>query len=69
VFDCYAQIETLSTVFTLLPGMVISTGTPSGVGGALNPPQFLKTGDVVRVEIERIGHIENRIIDEPGPAF
>jgi 2-keto-4-pentenoate hydratase/2-oxohepta-3-ene-1,7-dioic acid hydratase in catechol pathway len=65
VFNCYAQIETLSTAFTLLPGTIISTGTPSGVGAAMNPPRFLKTGDIVRVEIERIGHIENRVIDEP----
>ena len=65
VFNCYAQIETLSTAFTLLPGTIISTGTPSGVGAALNPPRFLKTGDIVRIEIDRIGHIENRVIDEP----
>ncbi|HEV3115389.1 MAG TPA: fumarylacetoacetate hydrolase family protein [Candidatus Binataceae bacterium] len=65
VFNCYVQIETLSTVFTLMPGMVISTGTPSGVGAAMNPPRFLKMGDVVRVEIDRIGHIENRVIHEP----
>jgi len=68
VFDCYAQIETLSKVFTLTPGMVISTGTPSGVGAAMNPPRFLKTGDIVRVEVERIGHIENRVIDEPADS-
>jgi 2-keto-4-pentenoate hydratase/2-oxohepta-3-ene-1,7-dioic acid hydratase in catechol pathway len=66
VFDCYLQIETLSTAFTLLPGTVISTGTPSGVGAAYNPPRFLKTGDIVRIEIDRIGHIENRVIDEPS---
>jgi 2-keto-4-pentenoate hydratase/2-oxohepta-3-ene-1,7-dioic acid hydratase in catechol pathway len=66
VFNCYHQIETLSTVFTLLPGTVISTGTPSGVGAALNPPRFLTAGEVVRVEIERIGHIENRVIEEPA---
>jgi len=66
VFNCYVQIETLSTAFTLLPGTIISTGTPSGVGAAVNPPRFLKTGDIVRVEIEHIGHIENRVIDEPA---
>jgi 2-keto-4-pentenoate hydratase/2-oxohepta-3-ene-1,7-dioic acid hydratase in catechol pathway len=66
VFDCYTQVEILSTVFTLLPGTIISTGTPGGVGAAMNPPRFLKAGDVVRVEIERIGHIENRVIEEPG---
>ncbi len=42
-----------------------STGTPGGIGMAMNPPRFLVPGDVVRVEIEHIGHIENRVVDEP----
>ncbi len=66
VFNCFEQVETLSTVFTLLPGTVISTGTPGGVAAAMNPPRWLKAGDVVRIEIERIGAIENRVIDEPA---
>ena len=66
VFDCFAQVEHLSTAFTLEPGDVISTGTPSGVGGLANPPRFLVAGDVVRVEIERLGTIENRVIAEPA---
>lgn len=66
VFDCYAQIETLSTVFTLLPGMIVSTGTPGGVAAAMNPPKWMKAGDVVRIEIEKIGHIEQRVIPEPA---
>ena len=66
VFDCFAQVEHLSTAFTLEPGDVISTGTPAGVGGAMQPPRFLTAGDVVRVEIERLGYIENRVIDEPA---
>jgi 2-keto-4-pentenoate hydratase/2-oxohepta-3-ene-1,7-dioic acid hydratase in catechol pathway len=66
VFDCFAQVEHLSTAFTLEPGDVISTGTPSGVGGLANPPRFLVAGDVVRVEIERLGSIENRVIAEPA---
>jgi 2-keto-4-pentenoate hydratase/2-oxohepta-3-ene-1,7-dioic acid hydratase in catechol pathway len=65
VFDCYAIVETLSTVFTLLPGTIISTGTPGGVAFAMKPPRFLKAGDVVKIEIERIGAIENRVIPEP----
>lgn len=65
IYDCFAQIETLSTVFTLLPGMVISTGTPSGTALGMKPPRYLKAGDVVKVEIEKIGYIENRVIDEP----
>ena len=51
--------------FTLEPGDVISTGTPSGVGGAMQPPAFLRAGDVVKIEVERIGTIQNRVIDEP----
>ena len=66
IFNCYAQIEILSTVFTLEPGTLISTGTPSGVAAAMKPPQWLKAGDVVRIEIERIGHIEHRVIAEPA---
>lgn len=65
VFDCYAQVETLSTVFTLLPGTIVSTGTPAGVAFAMKPPRMLVAGDLVRIEIERVGHIENRVIDEP----
>ena len=66
IFDCFSIIETLSTVCTLDPGLIISTGTPSGVALAMKPPRWLKAGDVVRIEIERIGHIENRVIDEPA---
>ncbi|MBI1815702.1 MAG: fumarylacetoacetate hydrolase family protein [Deltaproteobacteria bacterium] len=66
IFDCFTQVEHLSTAFTLEPGDIISTGTPSGVGGAMQPPRFLVAGDVVRIEIERIGHIENRVIAEPA---
>lgn len=66
IFDCFEVIETLSTVCTLEPGDLIATGTPSGVAAYFDPPRFLKTGDVVRIEIEKIGAIENRIIDEPA---
>ena len=64
IFDCFACVETLSTVFTLEPGLVVTTGTPSGVGGPQR--RYLKEGDVVRIEIERIGHIENRVVAEPA---
>ena len=66
IFDCFAEIETLTTAFTLLPGTIISTGTPSGVAAAFKPPKWLKAGDVVKIEIEGIGSIENRVIDEPA---
>jgi 2-keto-4-pentenoate hydratase/2-oxohepta-3-ene-1,7-dioic acid hydratase in catechol pathway len=66
VYDCAQQIEHLSTAFTLEPGDIISTGTPAGVGIVRKPPVLLKAGDVVRVEIERIGTLENPVIEEPA---
>jgi acylpyruvate hydrolase len=57
-------ISYLSEVMTLQPGDLISTGTPGGVGYFREPPRFLKAGDVVRVEIERIGSIENPVVAE-----
>jgi acylpyruvate hydrolase len=56
-------IEFISATCTLEPGDLILTGTPSGVGMAMDPPQFLKDGDVVRMEIESLGTIEHRIAD------
>lgn len=64
VFDCWAQIETLSTVCTLEVGDVIATGTCAGVAAYFDPPRFLKHGDVCRIEIEGIGTLENRFVDE-----
>ncbi|HKF29452.1 MAG TPA: fumarylacetoacetate hydrolase family protein [Candidatus Binataceae bacterium] len=66
IFDCFAQVETLSTVFTLLPGTIVSTGTPGGVAAAMKPPKWLVAGDVVRIEIEKIGKLENQVIAEPA---
>ena len=65
VYNIYQQIEHLSAAFTLEPGDLIATGTPSGVGIAMQPPRFLKVGDVMRAEIDGIGQIENRIVAEP----
>jgi len=65
IFDCAFLVEHLSTVFTLEPGDVITTGTPSGVAGAMDPPSWLVPGDVVRVEIEGLGALENPVIEEP----
>ncbi len=56
-----AQIEYLSTAFTLEPGDLIATGTPEGVGVGMEPPVFLRAGDVVRCEIDGIGAIENKV--------
>jgi 2-keto-4-pentenoate hydratase/2-oxohepta-3-ene-1,7-dioic acid hydratase in catechol pathway len=65
IFDCFTLVEHFSTAFTLEPGDIVATGTPSGVGIAMKPPKLLTTGDVVRIEIEGIGQIENAVIDEP----
>ncbi|MEE2891728.1 MAG: fumarylacetoacetate hydrolase family protein [Pseudomonadota bacterium] len=64
IFDCFQQIAHLSAAFPLNPGDVIFTGTPHGVGGAMSPPAFLKAGDRVRVEIDRIGALENPVEHE-----
>jgi len=58
VFNIWDQIEHLSQAMTLEPGDLIFTGTPGGVGAAMNPRQFLKAGDVVRCEIDGLGAIE-----------
>jgi 2-keto-4-pentenoate hydratase/2-oxohepta-3-ene-1,7-dioic acid hydratase in catechol pathway len=60
IFDIPTLIETCSRGITLYPGDIIATGTPAGVGMGLNPPQYLQSGDTVRVEIEGLGAIENR---------
>ena len=61
IFDIPTLIETLSAGITLYPGDIIATGTPVGVGIGFKPPKYLKAGDVVRVEIDGIGHIENPV--------
>lgn len=58
VFNLWDQIEHLSQAMTLEPGDLIFTGTPGGVGAAMDPRQFLKAGDVVRCEIDGLGAIE-----------
>ena len=64
VFDIATLIEFLSGSKTLLPGTVILTGTPHGVGFARKPPVFMKAGDTVSIEIERIGTLTNPVINE-----
>jgi len=61
IFSVANVIATLSKVMTLLPGDIIATGTPSGVGFARTPPEYLVPGDVVECEVEGIGKISNRI--------
>jgi 2-keto-4-pentenoate hydratase/2-oxohepta-3-ene-1,7-dioic acid hydratase in catechol pathway len=67
VFNCFEQVAHLSEAFTLEPGDVIATGTPAGVGAVRQPfPEgLLKVGDVVRVEIDGVGALENTVIEEP----
>jgi len=65
IFDVPALIEFLSGSTTLLPGTVILTGTPHGVGMASKPPRWLRPGDSVTIEIEKIGRLTNPVINEP----
>jgi len=64
VFDVATLIATISEAMTLKAGDVIVTGTPSGVGLGRKPPMFMKAGDIVEVEIEKIGRLSNPIVDE-----
>lgn len=64
VFDVACLVSYLSHSITLLPGTILYTGTPSGVGMARKPPQFLKPGDVCEVEIEGIGILCNPVVAE-----
>jgi 2-keto-4-pentenoate hydratase/2-oxohepta-3-ene-1,7-dioic acid hydratase in catechol pathway len=62
IFDIPTLIAQLSAGLTLEPGDVIATGTPSGVGFAMQPPQYLKGGDVMVARIDRIGELRNRVV-------
>lgn len=64
IFDVAALVSHLSQSMTLLPGTVILTGTPEGVGFTRQPPVFLKEGDKVTVSIEKIGSLTNQVIRE-----
>jgi 2-keto-4-pentenoate hydratase/2-oxohepta-3-ene-1,7-dioic acid hydratase in catechol pathway len=65
IFDCAAIVEHLSMAFMLEPGDVVATGTPGGVGIALKPPMLLQVGDMMRVEIDGLGVLENPVVPEP----
>ena len=64
VFNIWQQVEHLSTGMTLEPGDVLFTGTPGGVGAAMNPRQFLAPGDIVRCEVDGLGYIEGVMVGE-----
>jgi 2-keto-4-pentenoate hydratase/2-oxohepta-3-ene-1,7-dioic acid hydratase in catechol pathway len=68
IFDVPTIIEFLSASTTLLPGTVILTGTPHGVGMARTPARFLQPGDTVTIEIEGIGALTNPVIEERSPV-
>lgn len=62
IFDIPTLIETISRGITLYPGDVIATGTPAGVGMGMKPPRYLKAGDVVSIEVDGLGAIENTFV-------
>jgi 2,4-diketo-3-deoxy-L-fuconate hydrolase len=62
IFDCAKVISYLSECMTLLPGDVICTGTPPGVGMGMKPPHFLKPGDIITLGIEKLGEQRQRVI-------
>jgi 2-keto-4-pentenoate hydratase/2-oxohepta-3-ene-1,7-dioic acid hydratase in catechol pathway len=64
VFNIWQQVEHLSVGMTLEPGDCLFTGTPGGIGAAMDPRQFLQPGDVVRCEIDGLGHIEGIMVAE-----
>ena len=61
IFGCPEIVEFIAQTCKLVPGDLILTGTPNGVGQAMDPPQFLQSGDTIRIEIERLGSIEHRV--------
>ena len=62
IFDVRYIISELSQGMTLLPGTIIATGTPAGVGMGLDPPRFLTSGDIMKIEVEKIGEMTNYIL-------
>ncbi|WP_031434335.1 fumarylacetoacetate hydrolase family protein [Methylomarinum vadi] len=68
IFNCFEMVAYLSQAMTLEPGDVIATGTPSGVGVKMKPRGYLKPGQTVRIEIEKIGELANPVIEEPDIA-
>lgn len=68
IFDVATLVATISEAMTLLPGDLIVTGTPAGIGHTRSPKLYMKAGDVVEVEIEGIGVLRNEIVDEAAPV-
>jgi 2-keto-4-pentenoate hydratase/2-oxohepta-3-ene-1,7-dioic acid hydratase in catechol pathway len=68
VFSVAEIISYISQLMTLMPGDIIATGTPEGVGFKRNPPIFLQDGDLVEVEIEGIGRLRNPVLRSGAPT-
>jgi 2-keto-4-pentenoate hydratase/2-oxohepta-3-ene-1,7-dioic acid hydratase in catechol pathway len=66
IVDVPSAIEFFSSFTRLMPGDVIATGTPGGVGFARQPPVWLLPGDVIEVTVEGVGTIRNRVVAEDG---
>ena len=64
VFNCFDQIAYLSQAMTLMPGDIVFTGTPGGVGQSMKPPNLLKAGDTVRIVIDKLGALEAKMVPE-----
>ena len=69
IFSTARTIAILSEIMTLEPGDMIATGTPSGVAHARKPPAWMKAGDTVEVEVEKIGVLRNPVVDERNLFF
>jgi 2-keto-4-pentenoate hydratase/2-oxohepta-3-ene-1,7-dioic acid hydratase in catechol pathway len=68
IFPVGTLIEYITQVMSLNPGDLIVTGTPAGVGAARRPPVLLTPGDVVEVEIDKVGRVSNRMVAAPPPT-
>ena len=62
IFDCATIVSYLSECMTLLPGDIITTGTPPGVGMGMKPPRFLQSGDVMTLGIDKLGQQRQRVV-------
>ena len=62
IFDVPSLISTISAGLTLVPGDIIATGTPAGVGIGFDPPRFLQAGDIVTISITGLGELSNRFV-------
>ncbi len=68
IFNCAEIVSYLSEVMTLMPGDLICTGTPPGVGMGMKPPRYLQIGDVMTLGIEKLGEQRQKLVEFPGGA-